>query len=395
MQSLTVTCRQCGCEFSPHGCIEVDGNHYCESCHEDLFSCCECCGETCYREDMSDCLCESCYEDTYTSCNHCGTQIARENSVSNENGCDYCEDCYIEIYTSCNDCGCEIQRCDAIIFMRGYEYYCSSCAPNDDDDDCEWTARRMPHFNGEYDKVGSARQFGVELETNECNRHWEIQNDTRFGAKHDGSIDGKEFVSPKLRGNQGLAEIEKLCKFATQRNWSVDRSCGFHLHFDVLEETPDNLYKIALGYKLTANLWASFVPATRRTNGYCGPIEFELSTMQGLFYRSSWERYCAGRDRYCWFNVASYPRHGTFEVRLHTGTLDSAKVCNWIKVNLRFVEWLVSNDIETIKEKLSGNLFEAMSDIWNDTELTEYYRARAAKFGQTYVDTREISLCGV
>ena len=102
----------------------------------------------------------------------------------------------------------------------------------------EWEFRVFPPV-GNFVEIGSRRRFGVELETSKCPDHEDIRDDTCFGCKEDGSIDGKEFISPPLSSDRGLEAIRHFCEVA--QKFEVDKKCGFHLHLDMTGESVESV----------------------------------------------------------------------------------------------------------------------------------------------------------
>jgi hypothetical protein len=81
-------------------------------------------------------------------------------------------------------------------------------------------------------------------------------------------------------------------------------------------------------------------------------------------------------------------RRKTAEIRLHTAALNGDKVCNWVVAHVKFVEWCAKMGADYLRATLEGasaeSIFQTLANVWNDAELTEYYRGRAAKFGTHY-----------
>lgn len=391
-------CDHCGdtiadCDAKRHG-----DRLYCETCYDEHFAGCEHCNQDFSRRDMvsddsGNMYCRDCYSELYYTCDHCGGEVYRDDVCCPESGACLCESCYDTLYVRCENCGEEISRDNAHHNRNGY--FCDGCY---DDADAMWKSNRMPACE-RYDELRSVRTYGVELETANCDGHADLQGRTHFGCKYDGSISGKEFVSPILRGDDGLDEIRSFCRAAGRRDWAVDRKCGYHLHLGVGSESPESLRSIALAYWYTENAWQSFVPASRRGNDYCEPITWDGGDLSRLDTCYAWTNFAEHQNRYRWFNVASYSEHGTFEIRLHTGTLCGEKVVNWVKAHARFVDWAATKTPAEIRAHFSGRTkdekFAALAEIWDDENLTEYYRDRAKKFGHDYVETPDYSLAGV
>lgn len=182
---------------------------------------------------------------------------------------------------------------------------------------------------------GSGRCFGIELETSSCNGYRSLRGQTCFGAKHDSSISGMEFVSPVLCGDRGLTEVTTFCKNAKDLGFTVDGDCGYHLHIDMRETSTDQRKAIAYAYRLTYPFWASFVNSFRANDcRYCKAPSYRGDEL----LRDDFDYFCRCSDRYEFVNLAAYRTHKTFEIRGHQGTLNPVEILNWIEAHLRFVE---------------------------------------------------------
>ena len=365
-----------------------DGETYCQDCYDETFCHCVNCGcellqsEAQCQDGAS--RCDDCHNERYTTCEHCGEVIDRNSCYTSENGEDYCESCYSDIYCHCSDCENEICNDDAIC-VNGRSY-CEDCAPHSDN----WEPGHFSH-DGVATILGSARCFGIELETSSCPDHTEIDGETIFGCKDDSSIDGKEFISPILSGDSGLAAIDKFCRVANRHGFEVDNSCGYHLHIDARDMSTEQRQKVAFAYWATEKLWGRFVPTSRRKNSYCGPIEWQVGVLL-----TDLSMVVRNYRRYCWLNLAALSDHRTIEIRLHTSTLDADKVTNWVKAHLRFVEWAMTQTIERIERVFTGTLqqqFNALCGIWGDDSLSEFYADRAHKWGTTFAVRGQEQVC--
>jgi hypothetical protein len=228
----------------------------------------------------------------------------------------------------------------------------------------------------------------VELETASCPDHTELECRTIFECKEDGSIEGMEFAC-KLADDNGLDVVMDFCKLANRNEFTVDSDCGYHLHLDMSSETIDAMKSVAYAYYITYEVWASFVSEERRENKYCQANKWTLNDLDRINSIEDFRSWGYNMDRRQWFNVSAYNRHKTFEIRLHSGTVDGEKVCNWIKAHTRFADWAASRSIAEIDDHINGDnqeKFDALSDIWGDPELTDYYVGRARKFGTVYAD---------
>jgi len=261
---------------------------------------------------------------------------------------------------------------------------CCDCRNRD-----EWDHEGFYEPDNTFNETKSARKFGVEIETSVCPNHRELRGQTIWGCKEDGSVDGMEFVSPVLSGDKGLETIDKLCKLARERSFETDSSCGIHVHCDLSSESEETCFKVALGFHYTYDIWTRFVSNSRSRNYYCAKHEYEQEDCQGDLRFSQFIAECTYNERYRWINWYSHRQHGTVENRLHGGSLNPTKIKNWVKANLRFVDGLIDLPVAEITRRFAGrdleSCFNEMARLWDDSELTEFYRQRAEHFNKPIV----------
>ncbi len=404
MPATLTLCYNCGAETDDS--VHADGDDYCQKCFSELFTECANCGEIVSQTDATSAdgidYCAACFSELFTLCDHCHYVVAYEDTRS-EGDSTYCQDCFNDLFDTCNHCQCVYPQ-DALIPVAGSNYCsdcfsdlfveCTDCGGIVDRDDCTYNDdgeafcdncggrttwnEGAPMQGVRVARTRSLRRYGVELETHACENHENIRGRTSFGCKEDGSIHGMEFVSPVLQGDEGLEEIELFCRLA--RNFTVNQSCGYHVHFD-MERNATATKHVALAYSLTAQLWGSFVPRSRRENRYCEPIEWSWHDMKHYKTWDSLRRWAGMYTRYCWVNIPAIRSHGTIEIRLHTGTLDSTKINNWIISHLRFIEWAVNSSYQTIRNTLlDGHQWDALVKIIDNAEVTDYLAERARKW---------------
>ena len=355
-----------------------DGLFYADEC--EAFNCedCDCLiSKSVY--DNKDALCESCYDDCHSSCINCMDSVHHDDEVSSEVGDSYCQSCYDDDYTRCEACSDELRREDAM--EHDYSIYCEGCVPCDEDSDC--VESRLPSgWSGtdDYDRVGSGRKFGVELETHRCSNYDGWLDTDSWGVVSDGSIQGMEFVSAPMYGNDGIAAVEDFCRGAKNSGFAVNDDCGFHLHCDLSDTTADQRKAIALAYHYTRELWHDFIDRDRYDTCYS-----RMNWPKNPNGRKYWGRkqcidgddYPNHYERYIWINWQAFAKHSTVEVRSHHGTLDGREVCNWIKAHTRFIDF-VSNMTVGQVTRMFGNedkksQMRELSHIWDDADLAEFY----------------------
>ena len=173
----------------------------------------------------------------------------------------------------------------------------------------------------------------------------------------DGSLSdysrGCEFVSPKLNGEAGIAQLEAVCEALVDYGCTVSRRCGMHVHVDAGGQGLGFFKKLVRLYQVYEPVIDQLMPPSRRAsaNGFCRSITAvpaanidSAASVQDLtmvIHRATG----AGEPRYHKVNLAAYSRHSTVEFRQHSGTLDARKAANWVKICLRLVATAKRDDL--------------------------------------------------
>lgn len=144
-------------------------------------------------------------------------------------------------------------------------------------------------------------------------------------------------------------------------NATVNKSCGLHVHFDRRHSnygaTVDTAQALA-GYVPALK---QMLPKSRRNNQYC--------------------KYSHNRnDRYSFINSKAYTRHGTLEVRGHSGTIDYTKIKNWIEIMQALIS-VAEQPVRKYQQIRSVNtLLKVLMSVGTGVGLLEYVKERAALF---------------
>jgi len=382
-----------GCE---HG-YGVEIRVICPECAQLLgYRQCTDCGEWAFAHEIADCdgtnYCEVCAEQhEYYRCENCNTWTHAHDLRPGPDSNGYCESCWDENFSHCDGC-CEVFYNDDLNFRQDGRY-CDGCSH----DGREWDAGRFRNSD-EYNEITSHRAFGVEIETAECEAYQNLEDNTVWGVKNDGSISGMEFVSPVMAGDSGLAEVRNICDFAEDNGWTADSRCGLHVHFNMGDETAESMQAIACAFHYTYPVWSEFVNCSRKTNRYCGKDRNELAQYLRLDSLCDWTEFSAEYNRYTWINWAAYYVHGSLEVRLHQGTVNGEEICNWIKALAAFIDWAADAGLASVRRQLAGKdsteRFELIARLWREAgcnDLIEYYLARAEAHSADFVDYSEVT----
>lgn len=193
------------------------------------------------------------------------------------------------------------------------------------------------------------RKFGIELEIVDINQQTALRalravginvqaeaynHTTREHWKFvsDASVrNGFEVVSPVLRGEAGIEEAMTVAEALSDAGATVNRSCGFHVHFDAADLSVADVKAIVHRYADHEAEIDAFMPPSRRgnTNTYCESVTRFLNRRFDNA-RTFDELAAAQPGRYFKVNLQSYRCHGTLEFRQHSGTVNANKVANWV-----------------------------------------------------------------
>lgn len=189
--------------------------------------------------------------------------------------------------------------------------------------------------------------FGIEIETTipagtipVGPRHSTLQAlglPAGWSATGDGSIVarsgrvGCEFVSPILRGEEGLRQVVDVCRTLRTIGAQVNPSCGVHVHVGFDRNDRDALARlITLVANYEKAIFASTGTKSRERGRWCAGIQ----AMQ------SRERVERSSSRYQILNLTNLTYGGkpTVEFRAFSGSLDASKIIGWVQTCLGLVQ---------------------------------------------------------
>jgi len=130
-------CENCDSNISEDECIYTDDGCYCESCHSDLFSQCEKCGEYVFNEDIisvdngNSCYCQHCIDRGQVDvfyCEDCNEYFSDVVCIEDERWvCGSCSES--TSYDICKGCGQYFYN-ENLTEVDGL-WYCKDCEPDD------------------------------------------------------------------------------------------------------------------------------------------------------------------------------------------------------------------------------------------------------------------------
>lgn len=203
--------------------------------------------------------------------------------------------------------------------------------------------------------LSSNRKFGVEIEfSHDVNLKDKFRNEfmskfQNWEAKADGSIKpfGTEINSPILQGEEGLIELSKVLNWLkNNKNIEINDSCGLHVHIDVGDLTPLQVFTISERYSLHEDTFFNkIVKKHRVNNSYClsarnndiANANINIFNLEKHLLSLDNYRRSNFFDKYRTVNI-SCVNYGTAEFRQHHSTFDGEEITNWISFLVAFVE---------------------------------------------------------
>jgi hypothetical protein len=311
---------------------------------------------------------------------------------------DMCLECFDQAYRFCELCGKVIRNVlhtedngVNVTYRWDGLSICFSCYESHYYRRANWKPTPAPWSEVSYDKIGSERKFGAELETSYCPEWEELRGRTFFGAKDDCSIRGKEFDSPVLYGDEGLDHLRELLTYAEQEEWEVDSDCGCHTHYDMRGLSYEQLCSVAYAYRKSVAVWKALVNPDRRDHSYSQAYYWTCNDFKQVKERNTTfnSLLCdLGAGAYEYVRFSAYTAHNTFENRMLEGCLDADTLCAWIKLNCLFIDNVKDMSIEEIDRYFGRGQrqshFGPMCNLIGDADLTAWMRRRGEENGRPF-----------
>lgn len=329
--------------------------------------------------------CKVCTKDGYTNCDVCHKYVSKGTEIIDYNDVVLCFDCYQDHAFPCIEC----QDVYPISSRDNDQNICNRCRN-------QYTERdqRVNRLYRSEEKgviITSTRPFGVEIETQYHNdiKAQEVKDNLPAGIQwgSDGSIRGHgvELRTPILSGKSGEDVITALCSLIKPKSFTVDSSCGYHLHIDVLDAKNDKLRhfkNVWLFYMAFEDVLLSFLPKSRRNNNYCLPLRTDyhykeikdaqiIEDLEKIWYRvpekkdlknEKNERKHHSRRR--GINLHTMFAFNHIEIRFHSGTINARKILEWANLHLTIIDGIFKGDIDVGRLNYMNN----QTDITDKTE---------------------------
>jgi len=238
------------------------------------------------------------------------------------------------------------------------------------------------------------RAAGILVENHRA-PHMTRQNPQAWVVCPDGSCGG-EIVSPILRGQDGFAQLHRVCTALVAAGAKVDRNCGFHIHVGARNVlTIGQIQNIAKMFLRHEAAFDQILPPSRRAgaNRFCNQnaramsnsLAEKFAAIDGSRTVEAIARVMNGGFqpgvtytgfRYYSLNFQAWLRIGTLEFRQHSGTVEAEKAVNWAKLIVGFVARATQID-EVRNDPTPATLDELLRKT--DAAGRTFYKARAAE----------------
>lgn len=308
-----------------------------------------------------------------------------------------CLECFDLSYGICEECGMIVYHHGRGItrsthrrarYLQG-QVVCDNCAHDrGSDQDGRWRPTALDVSVTSYDRIGSKRKFGVEIETSSCENYRRLYGRTHWGAKTDCTVSGLEFDSPILYGDAGLEQVEEILAHGNDNDWTAGSECGCHTHYDMRDESKDQLLSIMYAYSRSMAMWARFVPGRRSNGSYSRSPSWRPADLRNYVESRRDENFSDavrgfGLDRYEMVNFSAWWDHTTFEVRMLEGTVDPDTICKWVTIQCRFMDAvrdLSFDELDEIFNDCYEDNLETLANLIGDTELIDWLAGREEEF---------------
>lgn len=216
----------------------------------------------------------------------------------------------------------------------------------------------FPSVLGSYDDVcAKITEMGVNITyvgyTHRVLPSWKMVTDASLSPK--AHYTTCEIVSPILSGSEGLAEINKMCMILNDLGFTVNVSCGLHVHHNARDLSLQQRTQVFELYRKKETLIDTIVSPSRRENNnrYCRSLVGGRGLPDSRYYK---------------VNPMSYSKYGTIEFRQHQGTINYQKISNWIRLTQRITEsplMGISNYGTSLNDLLHSLALDLYVDFFN------------------------------
>ena len=195
--------------------------------------------------------------------------------------------------------------------------------------------------------VNAGHEAFEERYNHETQRYWKIVSDASLRGRNGTA----EAVSPVLRGQEGANELRSVMKALRDGGARTNSSCGQHIHIGV-----DHLNRLQQANLISLHhVWNSAFDAYVLESRLNTTFSRKRTTRRTQDLAQTWATNStdqnmdlsrrAQMDRYNNLNVASYHKYGTFEFRMHHGSLNGKNTTAWIALHTAFIQAVADGNL--------------------------------------------------
>jgi hypothetical protein len=184
---------------------------------------------------------------------------------------------------------------------------------------------------------------------------------------------GREIVMTFRYGDWKF--VKEVCRKLIQLKCFVNQSCGLHVHFDCRHIDIHDVVRIGKRVASVIPALKQILPPSRRDNRFSATDMNDIS---------------GAENRYSFVNLQAYHRHQTIEIRGHSGTIDAAKIVNWIRILKKVMLKRSRKRIDTVSEMINAFQFEDDLIQYVDQRFNKFNKPMEPAENQRHLDEIEL-----
>lgn len=225
----------------------------------------------------------------------------------------------------------------------------------------------------------TCRAQGYSHQINEFNTtEWMVETDASVRSVSTDHPHTMEVKTPVLKGVEGLKAL-KIASSVLSTVGHINKSCGLHVHHFVKNsERGDHLRNVCRAWLENEKYFMMCVPKSRQTSSYCKqwvPQHPSALTSHQDPVRWFRDNFGGSRCRKSTLNVYSVALRNTLEFRLHSGTYEFEKICNWLVATQRFIVKAMRGDFVFQKSSSFDDFIIHMETDFDPESLTAHIEA--------------------
>lgn len=179
----------------------------------------------------------------------------------------------------------------------------------------------------------------------------------RDGSLSGGSNGAAEVVSPVLRGQDGMNQVRTVMGILRDAGSHTNSSCGMHIHIGMDTLTANEQARVILNHAKWQAAFDAFITVARQSNSYASKRPLPMATRLAEAWAendgASRRSISDNQGRYYTLNLNSFYKYGTFEFRMHGGSLNGLNATAWIALHHGFIAACAANDLPNIMDVFS------------------------------------------